>query len=86
MRSLALVIALLASSVACADELCFVASPFPIEARDGPFGPVIGGLPPGMPVVVTTRGEDAEGRVWAFAVSLETVAGWVVDDQLSCSR
>lgn len=86
MRLLALAFALLASSAAVADELCFVASPFPIEARDGPFGPAIGGLPPGMPVVVTTRGEDAEGRVWAFAFSLESVSGWVVDDQLACSR
>ena len=74
-----------AATAARAERLCVIDAPFPTEVHDGFGGPVIGALPPGMPVVAMDQmAFDEMGRPWVAVVSFEIVAGWIADADLRC--
>lgn len=82
---LAAVAVVLASASARAERLCVVDAPFPSDVRDGFAGPVIGALPPGMPVVAMDQmAFDEAGRAYVGVVSFEVVSGWIAEADLRC--
>ncbi len=85
MKRLAFVAAIMigfATVPATAQSRCQVTGP--VDVHSTPNGPVVSTLANGTIVSIVSQGRDSQGRMWARVANLQSRAGWIYRDSLSC--